>query len=484
MIVGIDLGTTSNRCIAISKEGTIKAKAQKEFTQHFPKPAWVEHNALEIWDTTLGLLQEVLQAINMHSTPVLAITNQRETVVAWDKSTGQPLAPAIVWQCRRTADRIQSLSDTEKKMIQDKTGLIPDAYFSASKMEWLVQHVPAVKEAAKEEKLCFGTIDSWIIWKLTSGKSFVTDTSNASRTMLFNIHAMAYDAELLGLFGIQKEWLPEPKASNAHFGITDPDITGIDLPIHAVLGDQQASLFAQCGSNPNQVKNTYGTGLFICACTQSKILTNSNLISTVAWTFGKTTEYAVEGSVFVGGSAVQWLRDELGIIQNAGETEQLAMSIKENDGVYFVPALTGLGAPHWDSKARGLLIGITRGTTKSHIARAVLESLAYQTRDVLEEIQQTFTTLKVDGGAIENQFLMQFQADVCGIRVEKPIMTETTVLGVVAVAGIATGLFTEAEFRENLVTDKHYNPMFKKDKMDVYYKQWKDALNRSQKWST
>lgn len=492
MIITLDLGTTSNRCLAISEAGTLLASHQHEFTQYFPQPGWVEHDANEIWNSAKTVLEQTLKSLT--SDPLaLAITNQRETVVAWDVKTKMALCPAIVWQCRRTASRMDSLPTQIKTIIKQKTGLPADAYFSASKMEWLLQNVDAVKHAADQGTLRFGTIDSWILFKLTNGTAFATDSSNASRTQLMNIHTQSYDPFLLHLFGINPEWLPEIKTSDSLFGTVSPRIFASSthiphtppLPIHAILGDQQAALFAQCGDDTSRIKNTYGTGLFICAPTGSKPLETSSLLTTIAWSRNNIITYAVEGSIFVGGSAIQWCRDGLGIISSAAESDALASSLDHNETVYFVPALTGLGAPYWDASARGMFIGLTRGTTKAHLIRAVLESLAYQTKDVCDCLVTTQTShgLYVDGGASVNAFLMQFQADILAMPVIKSSVTESTAYGVAGLAGIAIGLFTEKLFRSFLSIERTYSPRFKKETIDVYYSQWKNAVQRSRQWA-
>jgi glycerol kinase len=484
MILTLDLGTTSVRCLAINKQGHCITLSQLEFTQHFPQPAWVEHNANEIWQKTITVLQTVLE--QLPSTPTgIAITNQRETVIAWEKSTGTPLHHGIVWQCRRTAQRISELSENDKALIKQKTGLIPDAYFSASKIEWLYSHCDAVKTAAKHNDLCFGTIDSWILFNLSQNNVFKTDTSNASRTMLVNLETQDYDQELLDLFQINRSWLPDIQQSNALFDYSNEQITQTALPIHAILGDQQAALFANCGNDPSKIKNTYGTGLFIASSTGNKIIHTQKLLATIGWTINNETTYALEGSIFVGGSAIQWCRDQLNLISTAEESSSLAQEISNNDNVYFVPALTGLGAPHWDSSARGLFIGLTRGTTKAHMIRAVLESLAYQTKDVCSIIAQSIpktTSLIVDGGASQNEFLMQFQADILGIPVTKSSITEVTAYGVAGVAGITLNLFSETEFRSFFKATKTYTPMFDATQIDVYYSQWIQAVQRSRQW--
>ncbi len=487
IIITLDLGTTGNRCLAIDKTGTIVAQAYHEFPQIYPKPGWVEHDPMVIWETTLAVLKQVLTKVDVNHIQVLGITNQRETIVAWNKVTGKPLYNAIVWQCRRTTERCKQLGDDYAVMVKKKTGLSIDPYFSASKMEWLFEHVSEVKLLADKQQLCFGTIDSWIIWNLTKGKHFVTDASNASRTMLFDINLSSYDADLLTLFKIPLHTLPDVLDSDACFGYTDESHTKRAIPIHAVLGDQQASLFAQCGSDTTMLKNTYGTGLFVIGYTADKVVLTDSLIGTVAWRLAGKTSYALEGSIFVGGSAIQWLRDGLGLISDAAETERIAQSVESTDGVVFVPALTGLGAPYWDSGARGTLCGLTRGTTKAHIVRATLESLAFQTKAVIDDIKlvypdYSFQTLRVDGGAANNAFLMQFQADILGMTIHKPTVTELTAYGVAGLAGMAVNVWSESEFRKTITIQKSYLSMFNDSKISEYYQQWTKAIKRSKNW--
>jgi glycerol kinase len=486
MIVTLDLGTTSIRCLALDPAGQFSLPHQQVVTQHFPQPGWVEHDAREIWQTTQSVFSKTLQELPEAPTAV-AVTNQRETVVAWDAETHEPLHMAIVWQCRRTAERMASIPKATQARIKAKTGLLCDAYFSASKLEWLLHTVPAVQDAANRGTLRVGTIDSWILFKLTDGQVHATDSSNAARTLLFNIHTHNYDPELLALFGIHRDWLPQVYPSDHHFGCVAPSqlahtpYANQALPIHAILGDQQAALFAQCGDDTTRIKNTYGTGLFVCASTGTTPQTVDTLLTTIAWQRGATTTYAIEGSIFVGGSAIQWCRDALGLIDTAADSADLALSLDHNDTVYFVPALTGLGAPHWDSSARGLFIGLTRGTTKAHLIRAVLEAMAYQTKDVVDLLPSAHE-LHVDGGASDNPFLMQFQADMLGMPVIKSAMTESTAYGVAGLAGITMGLFTEAEFRTFHAPTHRYTPTFKPETIRVYYSQWTAAVTRSRHW--
>lgn len=473
LILSLDLGTTGNRAIAFSKDGKVVAESHKEFPQIFPQPGWVEHDPMVIWESVVQVVKDVLEKVGADSIHAVGITNQRETTVVWDKRTGKPVYNAIVWQCRRTADMCARYASS-KDMIKQKTGLFLDAYFSATKLRWILDSVPDLDV----EHLAFGTIDSWIVWQLTQGKVHATDTTNASRTMLFNIHTLAYDDALLALFNIPKSMLPEVKESACMFGSVDTSLFGKAWPIMAILGDQQASLFAQTG-----LKNTYGTGLFVAANTGSEIVETDRLISTVAYSFEGKTEYAIEGSIFVGGSVIQWLRDGLKIIKHSQETEALALSLSSNEGVYFVPALVGLGAPYWRSDVRGQIVGLTRGTGVAHIVRAALEALAYQTRDVVEELRRVFpafayTKLCVDGGACKNDFLMQFQADILGLDVERPVVTETTAFGVAGLVGMASGFWTEAEFRGLRQVDRVFSPALSVEARDVFYAGWSACVKK------
>lgn len=477
-ILALDLGTTGNRAILFNKEGKIEASSYYEFPQHFPKPGWVEHDANDIWNTTKKALDDVLNV----STDIAAIgiTNQRETTVVWDSETGEPIHNAIVWQCRRTAERCHDLSE-HHDMIRSKTGLLCDAYFSATKLEWLLNNVPGAQQKAKEGRLKFGTIDSWIIWKLTGGSTHITDASNASRTMLYNIHTGQYDPDLLTLFNIPETMLPRVCDSSGVAAHTDTATIGHRFPIAGIIGDQQGALFTQCGHDTTRIKNTYGTGLFIVANTGNTALNIDGLITTVAWQQQGKITYALEGSIFVGGSAIQWLRDGLGLFKEAKETEAMATSLTSNDDVYFVPALVGLGAPHWDSDARGLFSGLTRGTTRNHMVRAALEALAYQTADVLNLIRShlTVSSLRVDGGAVNNSFLMQFQSDILDLPVEKPRITETTAFGAAGMAAIATGFWSEATFSSLNQIETTLSPTMRHDERSHLLNGWHDAVQRT-----
>lgn len=448
-ILALDQGTTSSRAIVFNHDGEIVAIAQKEFTQIYPHAGWVEHDPLEIWSTQLSVAAEVIVKAGLSAKDInsIGITNQRETTVVWDRETGQPIYNAIVWQDRRTSaycDEIRSQGLSKK--IQDKTGLIIDSYFSATKAKWILENVAGAKEKAEAGKLAFGTIDTWLIWKLTNGQTHVTDVSNASRTMMYNIHTLTWDEELLELFGIPKSMLPEVKSSSEVYGETAGNILAAKLPISGIAGDQQSALFGQMCIEPGMVKNTYGTGCFMLMNigNTAKISAN-NLLTTIAWKINGEVTYALEGSIFIGGAVVQWLRDELGMISKSADVETLASKVKDTQGVYIVPAFAGLGAPHWDQHARGTITGLTRGTNKSHIARAALESIAYQTMDVLKAMEADagvgIAELRVDGGATANNLLMQFQADLLNCKVIRPEVTEVTAIGAAYLAGLATGFW-------------------------------------------
>ena len=487
VILGMDLGTTGNRVAAFTKDGRVVASAYYEFPQVFPKPGWVEHDPVEILESALRALKEVAGKVGVENIQGLGITNQRETTILWDKKTGAPVYNAIVWQCRRTADLCDALRGSAAG-IKSRTGLSLDPYFSATKIRWILDHVPGVRDKAARGEILFGTVDTWMLWNLTKGKTHATEPSNASRTLCLNIQKLSYDAEMLKLFGIPENIFPEVRDSGGLFGVLDKAILGREIPILAILGDQQAAFFAQGGWQEGVVKNTYGTGLFLMAATGKTIPESGSLINTVAWRLRGDVLYAIEGSVFVGGAAIQWLRDGLKIISSAAETEALALSLKSNEGVYFVPALTGLGAPYWDPDARGLLIGLTRGTTPAHFVRAALESLAYQTRDVIGEMKRlttthTFNTLRVDGGAVKNNFLMQFQADILGFNVERPEQIETTVLGAAALAGMEAGFWTQEEFLSARRVERVFQPMMEVNERQKLYQAWLSAAAKSLGWA-
>jgi len=477
-ILSIDQGTTSSRAIVFDHQGNIVSVAQKEFTQIYPEPGWVEHDANEIWSSQAGVVAEAifkagLKAVNIAA---IGITNQRETTVVWDKETGKPVYNAIVWQDRRTAKSCDDLKEKGlDKLILQKTGLIVDAYFSATKIEWILNNVPGAKEKALAGKLAFGTIDSWLIWNLTGGRTHVTDVTNASRTMLFNIHTLQWDQELLDIFNVPKSMLPDVRSSSEIFGETAGEILATKIPIAGIAGDQQAALFGQMCTKTGMVKNTYGTGCFMLMNIGNKpTLSDNNLITTIAWKIGDQVQYALEGSIFIGGAVVQWLRDGLQIISSAPEVEELANKVTDNGGVYVVPAFTGLGAPHWNQDARGTIVGLTRGTTSAHIARAALESIAFQTMDVLKAMEAdsgiSIQELRVDGGATVNDLLMQIQADVLQAKVVRPQITETTAMGAAYLAGLAVGFWTSIEDIEQQwkinrtfqpANDKHAVPSIK-----------------------
>lgn len=491
-ILAFDQGTTSSRAIVFDRLGNIKSVAQKEFTQIFPQPGWVEHDAAEIWSTQLGVAAEaVIKAhLSMKDIAAIGITNQRETTVLWDRQTGQPLYHAIVWQDRRTAAYCDQLKQEGwDQAIRSKTGLVIDAYFSGTKLKWLLDQVPGARARAEKGELCFGTIDCWLLWKLTNGKVHATDVSNASRTMLYNIHSLQWDAELLELMQIPSSVLPEVRSSSEIYGYTDQILTAPSIPIAGIAGDQQAALFGQMCTRPGMVKNTYGTGCFMLMNTGNQAVPSSNnLLTTIAWQLGGTTEYALEGSVFIGGAVVQWLRDGLKIIRSSSEVEALATEVQHTDGVYLVPAFAGLGAPHWNQHARGTIVGITRGTTQSHIARAALESIAYQTMDVLKAMEAdagiAIRELRVDGGATANDLLMQFQSDMLNTQVVRPSITETTALGAAYLAGLAVGYWKDVEEIAALwQVDKTFQPIMQEDKRDQLTRGWKRAIAATIHWA-
>ncbi len=487
-ILAIDQGTTSSRTILFDHEGNIRSVAQKEFTQIFPKPGWVEHNPQEIWASQATTMTEALTNVNAKGSDIVAvgITNQRETTIVWDAETGAPVYNAIVWQDRRTADycdelRAQGLTDK----IRSKTGLILDPYFSGTKVRWILENVPGARERANAGKLRFGTVDSWLVWNLTGGRHHVTDVSNASRTLLFNIHTLEWDDEMLELLGVPRSMLPEVRSSSEIYGYTHARIFSFDVPIAGIAGDQQAALFGQMCTQPGDVKNTYGTGCFLLMNTGEQAITSkNNLLTTIAWKIGDKVNYALEGSIFVGGSVVQWLRDGLKVIASSADSEALATSVPDNGGVYFVPALTGLGAPHWDPFAKGTITGITRGTEVGHIVRAALEGIAFQTMDIVgamqADAQVSLGDLKVDGGASRNDFLMQFQADVLETNVVRPTCVETTAKGAAYLAGLATGFWNSIEeIKAQWAIDKTFKPSLQEAEVKALRDGWADAVKRS-----
>ena len=484
-ILALDQGTTSSRCILFDKGGNICSMAQKEFTQYYPEPGWVEHDPMEIWSSQLAVATEAMARLGAKAADIeaIGITNQRETTIVWDRETGQPVYPAIVWQCRRTADRIIELTrDGMDRTVREKTGLIPDAYFSASKIEWILDHVEGAREKAEAGKLLFGTVDTWLIWQLTKGNVHVTDYTNASRTMLFNIHTLTWDEELLSLFHIPKSMLPEVKPSSCIYGCTDEHLMGEKIPIAGAAGDQQAALFGQCCFEEGEVKNTYGTGSFILMNTGKKpILSKSGLLTTIAAGLDGEVEYALEGSVFVAGALVQWLRDELRLFRNAADSEEYAKRVADTAGMYIVPAFTGLGAPYWNPYARGTVVGLTRGCSREHFVRAALESIAYQSADVMHAMEEdagvTLKSLKVDGGASANDFLMAFQADILDTEVVRPKCIETTALGAAYLAGLATGYWkNKEEIKENWQRGMCFAPTMEGERREALLKGWKKAV--------
>ena len=487
-IVSLDQGTTSSRTIIFDKDGAIVSVAQKEFPQIFPQPGWVEHNPREIWSSQASTIIEALTnaAISTEEIAGVGITNQRETTLVWDAETGQPVYNAIVWQDRRTADYCNSLTDAGwKDRIREKTGLIPDAYFSATKIRWILNNVEGAREKAEAGRLRFGTVDTWLIWNLTKGEVHVTDVSNASRTMLFNIHTLQWDEELLQLFDIPESMLPKVCASSEIYGYTNTSIVSRPIPIAGIAGDQQAALFGQMCTEAGSVKNTYGTGCFLLMNTGDKaILSKNNLLTTIAWKIGDEVTYALEGSIFVGGSVVQWLRDGLGVIKKSCDIEELALSVPDNGGVYFVPALTGLGAPYWDPFAKGTITGITRGTTLGHIARAADEGIAFQTMDIVEAMKKDagveLGALKVDGGASRDNYMMQVQADLLGTRVIRPTIVETTAKGAAYLAGLAVGFWKDIdEIKRQWDIDHVFSPTEDKESVEKLKNGWADAVRRA-----
>lgn len=491
-IMALDQGTTSSRCILFNKKGEIKSMAQKEFTQIYPKPGWVEHDPMEIWSSQLSVTIEAMAKLGASSQDIAAIgiTNQRETTIVWDRETGEPVYNAIVWQCRRTAEQIDRLKEAGySRMIMEKTGLVPDAYFSATKIAWILDHVPGARERAEKGNLLFGTVDSWLIYHLTGGRKHVTDHTNASRTMLYDIHRLCWDEELLSLFHIPRSMLPEVKPSSYLYGCTDSTVLGGEIPIGGIAGDQQAALFGQCCFEKGQVKNTYGTGCFLLMNTGGEAITSRNgLLTTIAASTEEKVEYALEGSVFVAGAEIQWLRDEMRMIKTASQTEEYASAVEGTGGVYIVPAFAGLGAPYWDPYARGTVVGITRGCKKEHFIRAALESIAYQVTDVLkameEDAEVSIAALKADGGASANDFLMQFQADILGARVYRPECIETTALGAAYLAGLSCGYYKDRqEIRENWQLAREFKHEMTEDKRKALLKGWEKAVKCALIWA-
>ena len=491
-IMALDAGTTSNRCILFDEKGEICSIAQKEFTQYFPKPGWVEHDANEIWSSQLGVAVEAMAKLGIGADDIAAIgiTNQRETTIVWDKSTGEPVYNAIVWQCRRTSEYCDSLKEkglTDK--FREKTGLIIDAYFSGTKLKWILDNVDGVRERAEKGELLFGTVETWLIWKLTKGKAHVTDYSNASRTLLFNIKDLTWDKEILEELNIPESMLPEPKPSSYVYGYSDASFFGKEIPISGAAGDQQAALFGQTCFNPGEAKNTYGTGCFMLMNTgETPVYSQNGLVTTIAWGLDGKVNYALEGSIFVAGASIQWLRDELRIIESAADSEYMAKKVKDTNGCYVVPAFTGLGAPYWDQYARGTIVGLSRGVNKYHIIRATLESIGYQVNDVLHAMKADsgidLAALKVDGGASANDFLMQFQSDIINAPVKRPSCVETTAMGAAYLAGLAVGYWNSKEdVIKNWAVDKIFSPIMGEDERERKIKGWNKAVKYSFGWA-
>lgn len=491
-IMALDAGTTSNRCILFNEKGEMCSVAQREFGQIFPKPGWVEHDANEIWASQLGVAVEAMNKIDASAEEIAAIgiTNQRETTIVWDKRTGEPVYNAIVWQCRRTSEYCDTLKEkglTEK--FRRKTGLVIDAYFSATKLKWILDHVPGVREKAEKGEVLFGTVETWLIWKLTKGNVHVTDYSNAARTMMFNIHTLEWDDEILAELDIPKAMLPKPMPSSCVYGMTDPSFLGGAIPVAGAAGDQQAALFGQTCFEAGEAKNTYGTGCFLLMNTGEKTVFSENgLLTTIAWGLNGKVTYALEGSVFVAGAAIQWLRDEMRLIDSAMDSEYMAKKVEDTNGCYVVPAFTGLGAPYWDQYARGTIVGITRGVNKYHIIRATLEALAYQVNDVLAAMKADsgieLSSLKVDGGASANDFLMQTQADIMNVPVNRPQCVETTAMGAAYLAGLAVGYWKDLEdIRKNWISDRIFLPALEEEKRVKRIQGWHKAVKYAYGWA-
>ena len=491
-IMALDAGTTSNRCILFNKKGEICSMAQHSFKQYFPQPGWVEHDANEIWASMLGVAVEAMGKVDASAEDIAAIgiTNQRETAIVWDKNTGEPVCHAIVWQCRRTSEYCDSLKAkglTEK--FREKTGLVIDAYFSGTKVKWILDNIPGARERAENGELLFGTVETWLIWKLTKGAVHVTDYSNASRTMLFNINTLEWDEEILAELEIPKCMLPEAKPSSCVYGLSDASFLGGEIPIAGAAGDQQAALFGQTCFNAGEAKNTYGTGCFLLMNTgETPVFSKNGLVTTIAWGLDGKVNYALEGSIFVAGAAIQWLRDEMRLIDSAEDSEYMAKKVKDTNGCYVVPAFTGLGAPHWDQYARGTIVGITRGVNKYHIIRATLESIAYQVNDVLIAMKEDsgieLENLKVDGGASANNFLMQSQADIIGAPVKRPQCVETTAMGAAYLAGLAVGYWqSKEEVIQNWTIDNTFMPKIDEEKRDDMIRGWNKAVKYAYDWA-
>lgn len=491
-VMALDQGTTSSRCILFDKQGNICSMAQKEFPQIYPKPGWVEHNPMEIWSSQLSVATEAISKIGASGEDIaaLGITNQRETTIVWNRHTGEPVYNAIVWQCRRTADKIKQLvEDGWSDYVQKTTGLVPDAYFSASKLAWILDHVEGARKEAEAGNLLFGTVDTWLIWNLTKGAVHVTDYTNASRTMMFDIHRLCWDEKLLQYFRIPRQMLPEVKASSCIYGYTENSVLGGEIPIAGAAGDQQAALFGQCCFSAGEVKNTYGTGCFLLMNTGEKAVTSGNgLLTTIAASMENHVQYALEGSIFVAGAGIQWLRDEMDLLKDAAQSEEAALSVEDTNGVYVVPAFTGLGAPYWNPYARGTVVGLTRGCRKEHFIRAVLEAMAYQTADILKIMEQEsgvdIVQLKVDGGAARNNFLMQFQSDLLNVDVLRPECVETTALGAAYLAGIAVGYWKDQEdIRKNWALSRTFHAGMTQEQRERLLDGWKRAVKCALAWA-
>lgn len=490
-IMALDSGTTSNRCILFDKSGNICSIAQKEFTQIFPNPGWVEHNAEEIWSSQLGVAVEAINKCGATPSDIAAIgiTNQRETTIVWDKNTGKPVYNAIVWQCRRTAQYCDELKESYEQLIREKTGLVVDAYFSATKVKWILDNVKGARDKASKGELLFGTVETWLIWKLTGGKVHVTDYSNASRTMMFNINTLEWDEEILNILDIPKSMLPEVRCSSEIYGYTKATVIGGEIPIAGAAGDQQAALFGQNCFAKGSAKNTYGTGCFLLMNTGDKpVFTDNGLVTTIAWGLDGKVTYALEGSIFVAGASIQWLRDEMQFIRNAAESEELALAVNDTNGCYVVPAFTGLGAPYWDPYARGTIVGLTRGVNKNHIVRATLDSIAYQVSDVLGAMAEAsgikLLSLNVDGGASANNYLMQTQADIIDVPVNRPICIESTALGAAYLAGLAVGYWENLQdIGKNCGIDRTFSPNMDSTTRNNRLKDWKKAVSYAFNWA-
>lgn len=490
-ILSLDQGTTSSRAILFDRNGRIAGTSQKEFRQIYPAPGWVEHDPAEIWETQLNAAIEAIKKSNVDPAEIagIGITNQRETTVLWDKNTGRPVYNAIVWQCRRTAEICDDLKNRGMySYVKENTGLVIDAYFSGTKIKWILDNVEGVREKAEQGDILFGTIDSWLLWNLTGGKIHITDYSNASRTMIYNIKKLSWDEVLLKELNIPTSMLPQVRQSSEVYGNTKKELLGAEIPISGIAGDQQSALFGQLCFQEGMVKNTYGTGCFMLMNTGEKMVASNNgLLTTIAWGVDNKVEYALEGSIFVAGAAVQWLRDELKIIHDARDSEYFAEKVDDTNGVYLVPAFTGLGAPYWDMYARGTMVGLTRGANRNHIIRAALESIAYQTKDVINAMMEdsgiNLTSLKVDGGATENNFLMQFQSDILNVNVDRPDITETTALGAAYLSGLAVGFWkSKGEIAQNWSINRKFKPNMPEDKRKKLYSGWKKAVERSEGW--